>query len=76
MDEKYISVREKPWRDLEDNDYIYKKGDIYPRQGLEPSKKRIKELASNKNKIGEVLIQKVENEEMKDTEVEEKQETE
>ena len=76
MDEKYISVREKPWRDLEDNDYIYKKGDIYPREGLEPSKKRIKELASNKNKIGEVLIQKVENEEMKDTEVEEKQETE
>ena len=76
MDEKYISVREKPWRDLEDNDYIYKKGDIYPREGLEPSKKRIKELASNKNKIGEVLIQKVENEEMKDTEVEEKQEIE
>lgn len=60
MQEKYISVREKPWRDLKDNDYIYKKGDIYPREGLKPSKKRIEELISNKNKLGEQLIAKVE----------------
>lgn len=76
MDEKYISIREKPWKDLEDNEHIYKKGDIYPREGLEPSKKRIKELTSDKNKIGEVLIKKMENEETKDTELEENKETE
>lgn len=60
MSEKYISVREKPWKDLKDNDYIYKKGDIYPRNGLNPTKKRIDELSTTKNKIGEVLIQKIE----------------
>lgn len=60
MQEKYISIREKPWKDLKDNDYIYKKGDIYPREGLKPSKERIKELSTKKNKIGEVLIKKVE----------------
>lgn len=76
MDEKYISIREKPWKDLEDNEHIYKKGDIYPREGLEPSKKRIKELTTDKNKIGEVLIKKMENEETKDTELEENKETE
>lgn len=64
--DKYIVIYEK-FKDLEDSNYIYKKGDIYPREGLEPTKKRIKELASNKNKIGEPLIQKVE----ESTEVEE-----
>lgn len=64
--DKYIVIYEK-FKDLEDNNYIYKKGDIYPREGLEPTKKRIKELVSNKNKIGEPLIQKVE----ESTEVEE-----
>lgn len=58
MEEKYIVIY-KIFKDLEDNDYIYKKGDIYPREGLEVSQKRIKELASNKNKIGEVLIKKM-----------------
>lgn len=62
MPEKYVSVKEKPWKDLKDNDYIYKKGDIYPREGLKPTKKRIEELASTNNKIGEVLIQKVQDE--------------
>lgn len=55
--EKYIVVYEK-FKDLEDNDFIYKKGDIYPREGLEPSKERIKELSTKKNKIGEILIKK------------------
>lgn len=58
MEEKYIVVYEK-FKDLEDNNYIYKKGDNYPREGLEPSKDRIKELSTKKNKIGEVLIKKV-----------------
>ena len=57
--EKYVVVY-KAFTDLEDNNYFYKKDDIYPREGLEPSKKRIKELSSNKNKIGEILIKKIE----------------
>lgn len=56
---KYIVVYEK-FKDLEDNNYIYKKGDTYPREGLEPSKERIKELSTKKNKIGKILIEKLE----------------
>lgn len=56
--EKYIVIYER-FKDLEDNDYIYKKGEIYPREGLEPTKERIKELSTKKNKIGEILIKKV-----------------
>lgn len=56
----YISVRKKQWVDLQDNNYPYKQGDIYPRAGLEVSDERIKELSGIHNKLGEVLIQKVE----------------
>lgn len=59
MGEKYKVVY-KAFKDLEDDNYFYKEGDIYPREGLEPSKKRITELSSNKNKIGKILIKKVE----------------
>lgn len=62
MTEKYVSIREKPWRDLKDNNHVYKKGDTYPREGLKPTKKRIEELTTINNKIGEVLIQKVQDE--------------
>lgn len=58
MEEKYVVVY-KAFKDIEDNEYLYKKGDIYPREGLKPSKKRINELSSKKNKIGEVLIEAV-----------------
>lgn len=60
MNEKYEVVYEM-FKDLEDNNYLYKKGDIYPHEGLEPTKKRIKELSTKNNKIGEILIKKVEN---------------
>lgn len=59
----YISVRKRPWADLQDNNYEYKQGDVYPRKGLEVSEERIKELSTINNKLGEVLIQKVENKE-------------
>ena len=71
--EKYLVIY-KAFKDLEDNGYIYRKGDIYPREGLEPTKKRIKELTSNKNKIGAVLIEKTE--EGQELEVEETEENE
>lgn len=56
--EKYVVIYDR-FKDLEDNEYIYKKGDTYPHEGLEPSKERIKELSTKKNKIGEILIKKV-----------------
>lgn len=58
MEEKYVVVY-KAWKDFEDNDHLYKKGDTYPREGLKPTKKRIKELSSKNNKIGEILIEAV-----------------
>jgi hypothetical protein len=46
----------KPFFDLQDNNYEYKAGDIYPRKDYKPTKARIEELAGNKNKLGEALI--------------------
>lgn len=60
MEDKYVSIRKKPWKDLQDNDFVYKEGDIYPREGLKVSKKRIQELSGNKNKLKEPLIKKLE----------------
>ncbi len=59
MEEKYKVINS--FRDLEDDEHVYiANKDIYPREGLEPTKKRIKELTSNKNKIGKILIKKIE----------------
>lgn len=44
------------FEDLQDNEYKYYVGDSYPRKGLKPSKKRIEELSTNKNKRGIPLI--------------------
>ena len=57
--EKYIVIY-KIFKDLQDKEHIYKKGDTYPREGYQPTQKRIKELASKNNKIGETLIKKIE----------------
>lgn len=43
--------------DLEDNSHLYNVGDEYPRVGLKPTKKRIKELSSVKNKRNTILIE-------------------
>lgn len=45
--------------DLKDNDYPYKAGDEYPRAGYSPEADRIAELASNKNRRGRAVIEKV-----------------
>lgn len=59
MEEKYKVIHS--FKDLEDNEHIYiANKDVYPREGLEPTKKRIKELSSTKNQIGKVLIEKIE----------------
>lgn len=51
---KYIVI--KRWHDLQDNNYQYEVGDIYPREGLEPSENRILELSSSNNIPGIPLI--------------------
>ena len=35
--------------DLQDNEYEYKAGDTYPREGYEPTAERIEQLSTDKN---------------------------
>lgn len=52
----------KKFKDLKDNDHIYEVNDIYPREDIkleDISQKRIKELTTKKNKIGEILIEEI-----------------
>lgn len=48
------------FEDLQDNRFAYNVGDEYPRKGLEVTKERIKELATNQNRRKIPLIKKVE----------------
>ena len=57
----YVAI--KRFVDLTDDDHIYNSGDVYHRDGFEPSKERIIELATTKNKLGTPLITYIENEE-------------
>ena len=45
--------------DLQDNDYAYNVGDVYPRQGIVVSGERIAELASSENRQKTPLIEAV-----------------
>lgn len=45
-----------PFADAHDNEYIYKIGDVYPRDGLEVGPSRLEELSSANNRIGAALI--------------------
>lgn len=45
--------------DLQDNGYTYHAGDKYPRKGYEPSKARIEELSTDKNRRGVPVIAKI-----------------
>ncbi len=42
--------------DLQDNNYPYSVGDLYPRNGLSVSEARIRELSGKDNKRGKPLI--------------------
>lgn len=55
---KYIAAVD--FIDLEDDNYLYRAGEPYPRPGLKPTKKRVEMLSSEKNKMGYPLIAKVE----------------
>lgn len=45
--------------DLQDNDYAYNIGDVYPRQGATVSSERIAELASAENRQKTPLIEAI-----------------
>lgn len=49
----------KFFTDLHDNDHPYNAGDIFPREGVTVSEKRLAELSGENNKRGEPLIEKV-----------------
>ena len=67
----------KFFRDNEDIGYVYKVGDEYPRNGYNPSEKRIKSLATANNRQRTALIEEIVTEEKEietlaeETEVEE-----
>ena len=48
--------------DLQDSEYQYHVGDVFPRAGKTVSEKRIAELATANNRLGTPLIEKVEEE--------------
>ena len=50
----------KHFTDMQDNNFAYQVGDDYPRKGLEVTKGRIEELATNQNRQNKPLIKKVE----------------
>lgn len=45
--------------DLQDNDFAYKAGDIFPREGKSVSQARLDELSGSSNKQGRPLIEVV-----------------
>jgi hypothetical protein len=49
----------KHFADLQDNNYSYQVGDIFPRDGVNVLPSRLKELAGTENRRGEALIAEV-----------------
>lgn len=54
--------------DLQDNNYAYHVGDIYPREGVDPKPSRIAELSGKANRRGVPLIELVKDNKAKATE--------
>ncbi len=50
----------KLFADLQDNNYVYNPGDTFPREGKEVTEERLAELASDKNKQKQPLIELIE----------------
>lgn len=56
----------KDFTDLQDNRYLYKVGDTYPRNGLSVTAERIAELSSKSNRQRVPLIEEVQEQPEKD----------
>lgn len=52
--------------DILDNNYLYEKGDVYPRKDYEPTKDRLNDLLSDNNPTGTVFIAKDKEEALED----------
>lgn len=50
----------RDFTDLQDNEYPYNVGDIFPRDGLEVSRERLSELSGRNNLQRKPLIKKIE----------------
>lgn len=50
----------RDFTDLQDNEYPYIAGDVFPRDGMEVSKERINELSGSNNLQRKPLIKKIE----------------
>lgn len=48
--------------DLQDNEFPYNPGDIFPREGMEVSEERLAELSGSNNRQHKPLIKKIETE--------------
>lgn len=48
----------KSFMDTQDNKYVYRVGDEYPREGYTPTPERIAELSGKDNALGTPIIQK------------------
>lgn len=51
----------KFFTDLQDNNYKYNAGDIFPRKGLKVSEERLAELSGYNNRQHKPLIEKIDN---------------
>lgn len=49
----------KFFTDMQDDNFVYNIGDIFPRENKSVTDERIEELATSKNRRGEPLIKKV-----------------
>lgn len=54
MARKFVVL--KDFKDLQDNDHVYRAGHFYPREGVELDEDRAEELASKNNARNEQLI--------------------
>ena len=53
----------KYFTDLQDDNFAYEVGDVFPRDGFSVLPSRIKELAGKENRRGETLIEEVQEKE-------------
>ena len=55
----------KHFTDLQDNNYAYDEGDIFPREGMKVLPDRLRELATDENRRGIPLIEEIKEEKTK-----------
>lgn len=55
----------KHFTDIQDNNYAYNEGDMYPREGMSVLPSRLRELATDENRQGVALIVEIDEEKPK-----------